>query len=85
MQKKNIIKIVSWSTVALIIPLFGQLFVNGWNWGVGDFVFAWVFFNLLGLSYTFVTSKLANRTHRYIAGAVVVAIFTFIWIILATG
>jgi hypothetical protein len=85
MQKKQIIKIFTWSTVALIIPILGQLFVDGWNWGPGDFVFAWVFFNLLGLSYTFVTNKITHREGKIVAGIIVVAIFAFVWIMLATG
>ncbi len=85
MEKKQVIKIVSWSTVALIIPILGQLFVGGWNWGWGDFIFAWVFFNLLGLVFTFVTNKVSNRTSRIAAGSIVVVVFAFIWVMLATG
>ncbi len=85
MKRKQIIKIVTWSTIALIIPILGQLFVNGWNWGLGDFVFAWVFFNLLGLTCTFVTNKITHRTGKILAGIIVIAIFVFIWVTLATG
>jgi hypothetical protein len=85
MEKKQIIKIVTWATAALIIPVFGQLFVNGWNWGLGDFAFAWVFFNMLGLTYVFVTNKIVNRTTRIVAGLAVIAVFVFIWVRLATG
>jgi hypothetical protein len=76
---------MKWSTAALIVPILGQLFVNGWNWGLGDFVFAWVFFNILGITYTFVTNKIAHRGGRIAAGILVVAIFAFIWGMLATG
>lgn len=85
MQKKQVIRIVIWSTIALIIPILGQLFVNGWNWTWHDFIFAWVFFNLLGLTCTFVTNKIARRGLKVIAGVIVVAVFAFVWIKLATG
>lgn len=85
MEKKQVIKIATWSTIALIVPVLGQLFVDGWNWGAGDFLFAWVFFNLLGLSYTFVTNKIAHRGARIAAGVLVVAVFVFVWVMLATG
>ena len=85
MQMKQISRIVTWSTVALIVPILGQLFVNGWNWGLGDFVFAWVFFNLLGLTYTVVTNKFTHRTTKVVAGILVIALFAFIWVSLATG
>ncbi|OGI65531.1 hypothetical protein A3A95_02975 [Candidatus Nomurabacteria bacterium RIFCSPLOWO2_01_FULL_39_18] len=85
MQKKQIIRIVTCSTAALIIPILGQLFVDRWNWGPGEFIFAWVFFNILGFTYTFVTNKIAHRGGKIAAGIIVVAIFAFIWIMLATG
>ncbi len=85
MQKKQVIKILIWSTVALIIPVIGQLFVDGWNWTWHDFLFAWVFFNVLGLTYTFVTNKITRPGYRIAAGVIVVAVFAFIWGMLATG
>lgn len=85
MQKAQFKKIVIWSTAALVIPILGQLFVNGWNWGLSDFLFAWVFFNLLGVTYTVVTNKIVYKRARIAAGIVVVGIFAFIWAILATG
>lgn len=85
MQKKQIIKIATWSTITLIIPVLGQLFVNGWNWGLGEFVFAWVFFNILGLTYVFVTNRISDRGLRIMAGMAVVLFFAFIWGMLATG
>ena len=85
MQKQQITRVIKWSTVALIIPIIGQVFVDGWNWGRGDFVFAWVFFNLLGFTYTFVTNKITHRKGKIVSGIIVIAIFVFIWVMLATG
>lgn len=85
MKKKQVVTIITRSTVALIVPILGQLFVNGWNWGVGDFLFAWVFFNLLGLTYTFVGNHLHNKWQKIIAGIIVIGAFAAVWIMLATG
>jgi hypothetical protein len=85
MQKRTIINIMLGAAVALLIPLFGNVYVNGWNWTWHDFVFAWVFFVILGLTYKFVTGKIAHRPQRIAAGAAVVAVFAFVWIRLATG
>ena len=85
MRKEQIIKIVRWSTLALVIPALGQLFVSGWNWGLGDFAFAWVFFNIFGLAYVFVTNKITHRKAKILAGVTVTAVFVFVWIMLATG
>jgi hypothetical protein len=85
MEKKQFITIAIRSTIVLIIPILGQLFVRGWNWGLSDFIFAWVFFNVLGITYTFVTNKIDHRAGKVAAGIVIIALFAFVWIKLATG
>jgi hypothetical protein len=85
MQKKNIINSITGATVALIVPMLGNKFVDGWNWSWHDFVFAWVFFVVLGLTYSFVTGKIVDRTRRIIAGIAVIGVFATVWVILATG
>lgn len=85
MKRNQFIKILVRSTVALLIPVLGQVFVDGWNWGLGDFVFAWVFFNLLGITYTFFQNRISNKAWKIFAGLVVVGVFAFVWIRLATG
>jgi len=85
MQKRRIQKIALWSAAALIVPVLGELFVDGWNWGIGEFAFAWVFFNLLGHTYAFVTDRIARPGLRIAAGVAVVLAFAFVWVVLATG
>lgn len=85
MQKQNITNIIFWATAALLIPFFGNIFVQGWNWSLGDFMFAWVFFAMLGLTYTYVIHKVTDRIWRVVAGVTVVFCFTFVWVMLATG
>lgn len=85
MQKRQFLNILLRATIALVVPMLGQLFVNGWHWSVGEFVFAWIFFNILGISYTFITNKINHRGFKVVAGLLVIALFIFIWIRLATG
>ncbi len=85
MKKEQKIKIIKWSTVALLVPILGQFFVEGWNWGPGDFVFAWVFFNLLGFTYVFVRNKISHPTIKILSGVGVILVFVSIWVLLATG
>lgn len=59
--------------------------MQGWNWSLGDFVFAWVFFVVLGLTYTFVTSKITQRVYKIVVGVAVISFYTLVWVILATG
>ena len=85
MKRNHVVTILTRSTVALVVPLCGQLFVDGWNWGWGEFLFAWVFFNLLGFATTFVMHLIPHRKARLVAGAGVVLVFAYIWARLATG
>ncbi|HLP43936.1 MAG TPA: hypothetical protein VK145_01510 [Candidatus Nanoarchaeia archaeon] len=84
-MKKSILRIMSWSAVALIVPLLGNTFVDGWNWSWHDFLFAWVFFVVMSTSILFATKKVSNPNYRIAAGAVVFLVFAAIWVMLATG
>ena len=74
---------MAWAAVALIIPLLGNEFVEGWNWSWNDFVFAWVFWVIMATSILFLTRQF--NKHRVIIGIVVFLIFASIWVMLATG
>jgi len=84
-MKSYVRKTMLWALVALIIPLLGNTFVSGFNWTWNDFVFAWVFFVVLGLSVKFVTSKINRRGYRIAVGIAIVLAFAFVWVMLATG
>lgn len=87
-MKKPILKIMFWSAVALIIPLLGNTFVDGWNWNWHDFLFAWVFFVVMSLTIRFVMKWVANSAfskYKIVAGVVVFLGFAFVWGMLATG
>ncbi len=84
-MKKSILKIMLWSAVALIIPLLGNQFVEGWNWGVGDFIFAWVFFVVMSLAIRFATKQVSNPKYRIAVGIAVFLAFASVWVMLATG
>lgn len=85
MEKKHVIRIITRAALALTVPICGQLFVKGWNWGIGEFLFAWVFFVILGLVYTFGTITITHVYAKRLYGILVVLLFAFIWIRLATG
>jgi hypothetical protein len=85
MKRKDIIRIVLISLGLLIIPLIGQLTVDGWSWGWNDFLFAWVFFTIVGITYKFFTRNTTTRNHKLAVGAGVAIFFGFIWGMLATG
>ncbi|MBX4181692.1 hypothetical protein KW807_02400 [Candidatus Parcubacteria bacterium] len=81
-------KIMLWSAVALIIPLLGNRFVDGWNWTWHDFLFAWVFFVVMASSVKCTMMKIAHTSYakyRVAIGVIVFLIFAAIWVMLATG
>ncbi len=82
-MKTPILKIMFWSAVALIIPLLGNTFVDGWNWRWNEFLFAWVFWVVMATTILFAIKK-ANR-YRVIVGTVIFLAFASIWVMLATG
>lgn len=84
-MNKKIIRLTLMVALMLTIPLLGNYFVDGWNWGVGDFVFAAAMLFSAGLGFEFVLKKFKNITHRAIATLGIIMIFLFIWVELAVG
>ncbi len=74
---------MGWAAVALIIPLLGNQFVEGWNWSWNDFLFAWVFWVVMATTILFVTRKFTK--YALLVGAVIFIGFAAIWVMLATG
>ena len=84
-MKKSILKIMLWSAVALVIPLLGNQFVDGWNWNWNEFLFAWVFFVVMSVSIMLAMKRFSNKTYRVVVGIAVFLVFAFVWAVLATG
>ncbi len=82
-MKNSVFKIMGWTTVALIIPLLGNQFIEGWNWSWNDFVFAWVFWVVMSTTILIVI-KQVNK-YRLFLGVVIFLVFASIWVMLATG
>jgi len=82
-MKKSILRIMGWAAVALIIPLLGNQFVEGWNWSWNDFLFAWVFWVVMGTAILFVIRRFPK--YRVAIGTATFLFFASIWVMLATG
>lgn len=82
-MKNNIIKVALVVGVILLIPIFGNLFVEGWNWGPLDFVVMGSLLFITGLAIDIVNQKLANPVHRAIATIVILTALFAIWVELA--
>jgi hypothetical protein len=81
MKTKDYLLIALLPLALLLIPLTGQLTVDGWHWTGSDFVFAWVVFTLTTLCYRFlVTRPLANFAYKAGVALAVMAGFLVFWI-----
>ena len=82
---KKVKRILITTAIILIIPLFGEIFIDGWNWGPGGFVFAALYLIFAGLIYSFGISRIKNKVYRITAGILVALVLLAIWGMLATG
>jgi FtsH-binding integral membrane protein len=82
-MKTTVFKIMGWAAIALVIPMLGNQFVEGWNWNWNDFVFAWVFWVLMATTILFLTRRVTK--YRLAIGTFVFLVFVAIWVMLATG
>ncbi len=69
----------------LLIPLFGNLFVEGWNWNAGGFVFAGALFYGTGLAYEVMTRRSDVRAYRLAIGIAVTTCLGIVWGNFAAG
>lgn len=80
MKRKDWLIVALGPIPVLLIPLLGNRYVEGWNWNLGSFVFAWVILAGATLVYRLLaTSLAANLTYRLAAGLAVLAGFLIFW------
>ncbi len=81
MQKKDFLIIALVPLFLLVIPLVGNMTVEGWNWKWNDFVFAYVVFAFTAFVYRLIVSrKFANLIYKLAAALAVAAGFLITWI-----
>lgn len=67
------------AALILLIPVFGNQFVEGWNWRLPGFFLAGTLLFVAGLTYELVARKLDNRAYRFAVGLAVVTAFVLGW------
>lgn len=79
---KNTIQVAKWTGILLLIPIALQLTIGtgvdgqGWNWKLGDFIFAALFIFIAGM----VLSTIWRKTSKNRAIAIILAILVFVWL-----
>jgi hypothetical protein len=80
MKKKDWLIVTLAPFPVLLIALLGNIFVEGWDWNPGSFVFAWVVIASATFVYRLLaTSPAATLAYRLGAGLAVLAGFLVFW------
>ena len=85
MQNKIIVRPALGTGLILLIPLFGNLFVAGWNWPLPAFILAGTLLFGTGLTYELVAKKMNNKAYRFAVGLALGTGFILTWMNLAVG
>jgi hypothetical protein len=85
MQKKHFVIVLVITLLILLIPVFGNIYVDGWNWGPMDFVFGFVMIFGTGLALVYAGKKVVNPFYKVMTLLGIIFAFLIIWGILATG
>jgi len=81
MKTKDYLIVALLPLALLLVPLTGQLTVDGWHWTWTDFVFAWVVFSLTTFFFRYlVTRQAANFAYKAGVALAVLAGFLVFWI-----
>ncbi|HEY9481208.1 MAG TPA: hypothetical protein VIR98_03210 [Candidatus Paceibacterota bacterium] len=85
MPMKHIIRPVIITALILLIPLFVNHRVEGWNWTGSDFAFAAVILFGFSLAYELIARKGGSMAYKAAVGVAVFAAFILTWGNLAVG
>jgi hypothetical protein len=81
-------RLVAWAVfvaLLLIVPVLGNVYVEGWNWGPFDFVFATVLLYGSALTYELVARTGRTTAYRAAVGLAVATGLLLIWVNAAVG
>jgi hypothetical protein len=76
---KTMLRVALVALGLLMVPLVASQMVDGWNWGVGGFVFAYVLFFGTGMAYAVIARKMGAWSYKVGVGVALVAGFALGW------
>lgn len=68
------------TALILLIPLLGNYFVDGWEWGPGGFVVVGTLIFGIGFTYELVTRNVDTIAYRAALGVALAAAFVLVWL-----
>lgn len=85
-MKNNIVFRPTLATLLiLLIPFLGNLFINGWNWDIADFIIIGTLLFVTGFIVELVNMKVKNNNHRLAVIIAIILVFLYIWAELGVG
>lgn len=85
-KTKSLLPVLLVPVLILQIPLAAMVWkVEGWAWGPGSFVAAWVLMAGAGLAYQLISAHATGLAYRLAAGLGLVTGFALLWINAAVG
>jgi hypothetical protein len=84
-MKKKLMHLALAVGLFLLIPVFGNMYVEGWNWSPFDFVWAFCVLYGTGLAYFLVSRKAKTTTYKFATGVAVVTALLIVWMNGAVG
>lgn len=86
MKKKNIIRSVLAAELILLVPLLAMVFsIEGWGWGVADFIVVGILLAGVGFAYQMIVTGMKNNARQAAIGIVLAVAMVLIWMELAVG
>jgi hypothetical protein len=78
-RQKSIVRAALVTVGILLIPLWGNFYVDGWNWDWHTFVVAGAFVFSSALTYQLVVKGMSNKAYRFAMGLAVATAFVLTW------
>jgi hypothetical protein len=81
-------RLVAWAAVValiLVVPVLGDRYVDGWNWGLFDFIFAGTALYGAALTYELISRKGGSTAYRAAVGIACATGLVLVWINAAVG
>jgi hypothetical protein len=76
-RRKEMVRAALVTAAVMLIPLWGNLYAEGWDWDSRGFVVAGAFVFSAALTYELVARTMRNTAYRFAVGLAVVTAFVF--------
>jgi hypothetical protein len=78
-RQKSILRAALVTGVVLLIPLWGVIYVDDWNWDWHGFVVAGVFVFSAAMAYELAVKGMSNKAYRFAMALAVASAFVLTW------